>query len=170
MIHVASIAKRYEHWMAKYGRVYKENDEKVMRFNIFKENGEFIESFNSAGTRPYKLGINEFADMRNEEFRASRNGYKRSSHKNSSKATSFKYENVTTLPSSEIERSSVAAVEGIHQLKTDKLISLFEQELVDCDTKDNEGCDGGSALLKAVANQLVSAAIDASGSAFQFYK
>lgn len=94
---------------------------------------------------------------------------------------------------------------------------------MDCDTKDNEGCDGGlmddafqfiivnhglttesnypyqgvdgtcnkqkeashtakitsyedvqvnseSALLKAVANQLVSAAIDASVSAFQFYK
>ncbi|CAM0952904.1 unnamed protein product [Alopecurus aequalis] len=38
--------------------------------------------------------------------------------------------------------STVAVVEGIHQIKTGKLVSLSEQELVDCDTLD-EGCDGG---------------------------
>ena len=119
--------------------------------------------------------------------------------------------------------SAVAAMEGITQLKTGKLISLAEQELVDCDTSgEDQGCEGGlmddafefiiqnkglateanypykgvdgtcnknkeashaaqitgyedvpanseNALLKAVANQPVSVAIDASGSAFQFY-
>lgn len=40
--------------------------------------------------------------------------------------------------------SAVAAVEGITQIKTGKLISLSEQELIDCDTKTkNEGCEGG---------------------------
>ncbi|KAK1632659.1 hypothetical protein QYE76_006974 [Lolium multiflorum] len=38
--------------------------------------------------------------------------------------------------------STVAVVEGIHQIKTGKLVSLSEQELVDCDTLD-DGCDGG---------------------------
>uniref|UniRef100_A0ACD5XT21 Uncharacterized protein n=1 Tax=Avena sativa TaxID=4498 RepID=A0ACD5XT21_AVESA len=38
--------------------------------------------------------------------------------------------------------STVAVVEGIHQIKTGKLASLSEQELVDCDTLDS-GCDGG---------------------------
>ena len=119
--------------------------------------------------------------------------------------------------------SAVAAMEGITQLTTGKLISLSEQELVDCDTSGvDQGCEGGlmddafqfinqnhglsteanypytgvdgtcnvkkeashaasitgyedvpanseTALLKAVANQPISVAIDASGSDFQFY-
>lgn len=38
--------------------------------------------------------------------------------------------------------STVAVVEGIQQIRKGKLVSLSEQELVDCDTLDH-GCDGG---------------------------
>lgn len=38
--------------------------------------------------------------------------------------------------------STVAAVEGINQIVTGNLISLSEQELLDCVT-GNDGCDGG---------------------------
>ena len=38
--------------------------------------------------------------------------------------------------------SAVAAMEGHHQIKTGKLVSLAEQQLVDCDTKSH-GCNGG---------------------------
>lgn len=34
-------------------------------------------------------------------------------------------------------------MEGINQLKTNKLVSLSEQELIDCDTEQNQGCNGG---------------------------
>ncbi|CAI0429425.1 unnamed protein product, partial [Linum tenue] len=39
--------------------------------------------------------------------------------------------------------STVGAVEGINQIVTGELITLSEQELVDCDTSYNQGCNGG---------------------------
>ncbi|KAK6124322.1 hypothetical protein DH2020_041943 [Rehmannia glutinosa] len=239
----ASMVEKHEQWMARYGRNYKDDVEKTKRFEIFRENVEYIESFNGAGVRPYKLAINNFADLTNEEFRASRIGYKLRSRSKLSEVSLFRYANVTAAPSSVDWRkkgavtgvkdqgqcgccwafSAVAAIEGINQLKTGNLISLSEQELVDCDTStENEGCEGGlfedafkfiikngglttesnypyegvkgicntkkesskvakitgyedvpanseSALLKVVANQLVSVSIDARGSDFKFY-
>ncbi|GJR73691.1 senescence-specific cysteine protease SAG39-like protein [Tanacetum coccineum] len=167
----------HEQWMARYGRVYKDIYEKEQRSKIFQENVQYIQSFNNAMNKGYKLAVNEFADLTNEE-----------------------YENVTAVPSSMDWRtkgavtpikdqgqcgccwafSAVAAMEGITQLKTGKLISLSEQELVDCDTSGiDQGCEGGlmdnafdfiwQCFEQAVASQPVSVAVDASGSGFQFY-
>lgn len=39
--------------------------------------------------------------------------------------------------------STIGSVEGVNKIVTGELISLSEQELVDCDTKQNQGCNGG---------------------------
>lgn len=39
--------------------------------------------------------------------------------------------------------STIGAVEGINKIVTGDLISLSEQELVDCDNAYNQGCNGG---------------------------
>jgi hypothetical protein len=38
--------------MATYGKVYADAAEKERRFEIFKDNVEYIESFNTAGNKP----------------------------------------------------------------------------------------------------------------------
>ena len=51
--------------MSQYGRVYKDAAEKAHRFKVFKDNVGFIESFN---TPKFFFGVNQFADITNEEF------------------------------------------------------------------------------------------------------
>ncbi|XVF40357.1 hypothetical protein PTKIN_Ptkin01aG0107000 [Pterospermum kingtungense] len=239
----AVIANKHEQWMARYGRVYENQSEKDRRFKIFKDNLEYIDNFNSAGNRSYKLSINEFSDFTHEEFLAAYTGYKKRYNPTSKTITSsFMYENLTDIPTSLDWRdqgavtpiknqgscgccwafSAVAAMEGITQIKTGKLISMSEQQLLDCSTNGNEGCNGGwmtnafqyimenqgltteenypyqqiqgtcaiekaqsqvadisnyeevpsndeEALLKAVANQPVSVALDGSGPEFRSY-
>ncbi|KAL2328032.1 hypothetical protein Fmac_021459 [Flemingia macrophylla] len=157
-----SMSQRHEQWMKQYGRVYKDAAEKQKRFLIFKDNVELIDSFNAAGIKPYKLSINQFADQTNQEFVAFRNGLKKSHGLRITKQTPFKYENVTDVPTAVDWRqkgavtpikdqgvcgscwafSTVASTEGIYQITTGNLVSLSEEELVDCDTVD-DGCNGG---------------------------
>ncbi|KAL2328031.1 hypothetical protein Fmac_021458 [Flemingia macrophylla] len=161
-LHEASMSQRHEQWMKTYGIVYKDAAEKHKRFLIFKHNVELIESFNAAGNKSYTLGINHLADLTNEEFTASRNGYNSSHGLTITTQTPFKYENVSNIPTSVDWRqkgavtpvkdqgkcgscwafSTVASTEGIYQITTGKLESLSEQELVDCDNVD-DGCEGG---------------------------
>ncbi|KAM0950238.1 putative fruit bromelain [Dioscorea sansibarensis] len=238
-----SMAERHEQWMVEYGRAYKNAEEKHLRSEIFKLNVKFIESFNREESHKFKLGINQFTDLTNKEFRAMYTGFKPSPTGNNRSKTKFKYANFTDVPESVDWRdngavtpikdqgacgscwafSAVASMEGVTKLSTGKLISLSEQELVDCDIHGNDtGCQGGymdnafefiiqnggltteenypynatdgvcntekeashdasikgyedvpanseDDLLKAVANQPVSVAIDASG-LFQFYQ
>ncbi|KAM3381219.1 vignain [Capsicum galapagoense] len=234
----------YERWRSHH-TVSRSLDEKHKRFNVFKANVNYVHNFNNKD-KTYKLKLNKFADMTNHEFRQHYAGSKIKHHRTllgASRANgTYMHANEDNVPPSVDWRkrgavtpvkdqgqcgscwafSTVVAVEGINQIKTRNLVSLSEQELVDCDTAQNQGCDGGlmdlafdfikekggitterqypymakddqcdiqkrnapvvsidghedvppndeDALLKAVANQPVSVAIDASGSDFQFY-
>lgn len=59
----------YDLWLAKHGKAYNGIDEREKRFQIFKENLKFIDDHNSEN-RTYKVGLNMFADLTNEEYRA----------------------------------------------------------------------------------------------------
>ncbi|RDX87520.1 Senescence-specific cysteine protease SAG12, partial [Mucuna pruriens] len=165
-LHAASMSERHEQWMKKYGVVYKDATEKQKRFLIFKDNVEYIESFNAVGNKSYKLGINPFTDQTNDEFRASHTGFKWS-HELRTSQTSFKYENVTDdIPTAVDWResgavtpvkeqgkcdccwaySTVAAIEGIYKKASGNLLSFSVQQLVDCNAANN-GCNGGNMIL-----------------------
>ncbi|XP_062224716.1 senescence-specific cysteine protease SAG39-like [Phragmites australis] len=158
-----SMVARHEQWMSKYGRVYMDDAEKARRFEVFKANVAFIESVN-ARNHKFWLEANRFADLTDDEFRASRTGYKKPASKGWT--TGFRSANVSLddLPASVDWRtkgavtpikdqgecgccwafSTVASMEGVVKQSTGKLISLSEQELVDCDVNGmDQGCEGG---------------------------
>ncbi|KAK3022314.1 hypothetical protein RJ639_046172 [Escallonia herrerae] len=156
----------YETWLAKHGKAYNGLGEKEKRFEIFKDNLRFIDELNSE-ERTYKVGLNRFADLTNEEYRSTylgtRTDAKRRFAKSKSVSQRYAVKAGDELPESVDWRergavasiknqgncgscwafSTVAAVEGINQIVTGELITLSEQELVDCDRSYDAGCNGG---------------------------
>ncbi|CAK9136453.1 unnamed protein product [Ilex paraguariensis] len=59
----------YESWLVKHGKAYNAIGEMEKRFEIFQDNLKFIDEHN-AENRPYKVGLNKFADLTNEEYRS----------------------------------------------------------------------------------------------------
>ena len=259
-----SLAELFERWLSRHRKgAYASLEEKLRRFEVFKDNLHHIDETNRK-VSSYWLGLNEFADLTHDEFKATYLGLSPSGGggdvvhmhddddddeepeeegSSSSSSFRFRYEGVDAarLPKSVDWRSkgavtgvknqgqcgscwafsTVAAVEGINQIVTGNLTALSEQELIDCDTDGNNGCNGGlmdyafsyiahngglhteeaypylmeegtcsrgssaavvtisgyedvprnneQALLKALAHQPVSVAIEASGRNLQFY-
>ena len=64
------VAEKHRLWMAKHGKSYKDEEERERRMKIFKDTLLFIDEHNSGG-HSYKVGLNQFADLTNEEYRSS---------------------------------------------------------------------------------------------------
>ncbi|KAI3737152.1 hypothetical protein L2E82_27147 [Cichorium intybus] len=151
----------YESWLVKHGKSYNALGEKEKRFEIFKDNLRYIEEHNS-GNHSYKLGLNKFADLTNEEYRSGFAGAIPKRKFNNVRSNRYSPRHGDALPDFVDWRSkgavaavktqgscgaswafsAIGAVEGINQIVTGELITLSEQQLVDCDTS-NYGCDGG---------------------------
>ncbi|XP_028053339.1 cysteine proteinase RD21A-like [Camellia sinensis] len=154
----------YEKWLVKHGKAYNAIGEKERRFEIFKDNLRFVQEHNAVN-RTYKLGLNRFADLTNEEYRSMFLGGRMEIKKrlSSPKSDRYVFRAGDRLPESIDWRdkgavspvkdqghcgscwafSTIGAVEGINQIVTGDLIQLSEQELVDCDKAYNTGCNGG---------------------------
>lgn len=159
-LHEASIEQKHEQWITKHGRIYADSEEKGKRLEIFANNVRFIEDFNRAGNRTFKLGLNAFSDKTVDEFLQFSTGLLLPSTPRP-RTTSFMHANITHIPRcidwvakgavNAIKNqgqcgscwafSAVAAIESITQIKTGKLLELSEQQLVDC--IKNSGCSGG---------------------------
>ncbi|KAI3995905.1 hypothetical protein MKX01_017102 [Papaver californicum] len=105
---------------------FRDLKEKHKRFNVFRAN------------------VKHFADMTRHEFKSSYDGSRVKHYRmvhGPRRTTLFMYDNVRRVHCWAF--STIVGVEGINQIKTNKLVSLSEQELVDCDNIYNQDCNGG---------------------------
>jgi cathepsin L len=162
----ASLDEVWAKYQADHGKNY-ELGESVVRRAIFEKNVRFIEKHNgeaSVGKHTYTVGLNKFADMSNKEFRTMYNKYNSTENMKSTNNKIYKNLLGFTAPDSVDWRqkgyvtpikdqgqcgscwafSTVVSLEGQHFKKEGKLVSLSEQNLVDCSRpQGNLGCDGG---------------------------
>lgn len=59
----------YESWLASHGKSHGTLGEKRTRFEVFADNLRFIDEHNGDANATYRLGLNRFADLTNEEYR-----------------------------------------------------------------------------------------------------
>ncbi|OWF53459.1 cathepsin L1-like [Mizuhopecten yessoensis] len=146
-----------------YNRQY-EGQEELMRRIIWEDNARFVQRHNveaSNGLHTFTTGMNEFGDLTNLEFVSMMNGYiMRNSTSNlvfdASKDTvtddtvDWRTKGYVTEVKNQGQCgscwafSTTGSLEGQHFKKEGKLVSLSEQNLVDCSKKQgNHGCQGG---------------------------
>jgi C1A family cysteine protease len=154
----------------KFSKKYDDVRELEQRFDIFRSNVRDMIAHNANETNTFVMDINQFSDMTAAEFKEERLGFVKNKHATrsavgfGSSCSAFSGTGAT-LPDSIDWRtkgavtgvkdqgqcgscwsfSASGAMEGAWFISTGKLVSISEQELVDCAgiRYGSSGCNGG---------------------------
>ncbi|KAF7236671.1 Cathepsin L2 [Varanus komodoensis] len=164
-----AVEELWRDWKSAHTKEYLEGEE-VFRRAVWEENLHLIEKHNheaDLGKHTYWLGMNHFGDQTNEEFNQRMNGFRPDlAEQDVGNHTWFRESTTLKIPKRVDWRdkgyvtpvkdqgscgscwafSATGALEGMRARKTGKLVSLSEQNLVDCSREQhNHGCRGGVA-------------------------
>lgn len=162
----AGLQGRFERYLESFGKAYEHAKEFEARLEAFAANYRYIEQENAKG-HSYQLGVNEFTDMSPDEFALTHFGLSRPAANTTWSGLPYLGQHERrnlTLPASvdwtkkgavtKVKNqaqcgscwafSTTGALEGAWQIATGELVSVSEQQLVDCGKKyGEEGCNGG---------------------------
>ena len=154
----------FKAFQQSFNKVYANFDEVQERFFIFRENLRTILNHNFDLTQNFSMGINQFTDLTAEEFKelyvsglrteVGMYGCKSFTSTASSAPASLDWRTRNAVTNVKDQGqcgscwsfSSAGAMEGAWAITKGQLVSLSEQELVDCATGfayGSHGCNGG---------------------------
>ncbi|XP_076918494.1 low-temperature-induced cysteine proteinase-like [Bidens hawaiensis] len=164
------VAELFLKWKEVHEKEYEHEEEEKRRLENFRNSLKFILERNSKrkSELDHTVGLNRFADLSNEEFKekyfskskglkgeklklggVKRNMTLSSGTCDAPASLDWRDKGVVTPMKDQGQCGScwafsvTGSIEGAHAIASGELISLSEQELVDCDTNDY-GCDGGN--------------------------
>jgi len=169
----------FEDFKAEFSRVYKDEVEESMRQKLFEESLAKVHKHNKDHTKTWKLGVNKFSDMTAEEKKAFRgvNGAllhkQKAAQKRAIPNTMNRQFNATAWVGANVDWrtkgvistpkdqggcgscwtfSTAETIESYSALKTGTLLTLSEQQILDCTPNPNDcggtgGCGGGTVEL-----------------------
>jgi len=154
----------FKSFVKKHGKDYSNKNEYKRRYKIFKQNMKMVQFLRETERGTGEYGETEFADMTQEEFKAHKLGLKEIKTEGLKDLPDWPEAQIpdVKLPKefdwrklgavTEVKNQGMCGscwafsvtgnVEGQWKIRRGKLLSLSEQELVDCDKYDN-GCNGG---------------------------
>jgi C1A family cysteine protease len=158
--------KAFDEFTSQFDKHYVDEAERTERFEVFKANYDFILKSNAEG-HTYELGVNAFTDLSQHEFSQRYFGFSFATLNSSAwqglpRLGTHEYSGAPLKDSVDWNEhgavtpaknqgscgscwsfSTTGALEGAWQVATGKLVSLSEEQFVEC-SKKNNACGGGS--------------------------
>jgi len=174
LVFAVSLEESFGAWTRFHGKKYASQSEFNYRFAVYKENLAFIENHNRQNLG-FSVAMNKFGDLSRLEFGSIYNGLRVNATGRVSSLDAHTHNPAFILADTVDWRtkgavtgvknqgqcgscwafSTTGSVEGAWQIKKGALVSVAEQQLVDCSSSfGNYGCDGG--LMDSAFQYIIS--------------
>merc|ERR1711957_141758 len=155
----------FNNFIERFRKSYSDSSDRQYRFSVFKKNFMYIQSENAKGTNLYVLAVNHMTDLTQDEFayrflgfninmsKAPLMGMHMGVHEYQGEelASSVDWRTHGAVTNVKNQQqcgscwtfSTTGALEGAWKIAGHDLVSLSEEQIVQCDSGGN-GCGGGS--------------------------
>lgn len=157
--------EHFSQWQFDHNKFYEDDTVRALRQMVWMDNAEYVKQLNVQHEGSATFALNHFGDLTHEEYKALLSPIsKENIEKATSEMTAVRLPPWVAVPATKDWRdakvvtpvknqgrcgscysfSTTGALEGACALKTGKLVSLSEQQIMDCSWDyGNNGCHGG---------------------------